>query len=58
MKCKECGNEFGGNAKFCPECGESVLSDNRGRKNRKEDDDEEGGILGGLGDIVGKIFGG
>ena len=24
----------------------------------KEDDDEEGGILGGLGDIVGKIFGG
>ncbi len=35
-----------------------VRSDNRGRRDRGDDDDDEGGILGGLGDIVGKIFGG
>ncbi len=87
MKCKECGSEFNGSAKFCPECGkpsldsnktncrncnyelesnlqycpecgESVRSDNRGRRDRGDDNDDEGGILGGLGDIVGKIFGG
>ena len=56
MKCKECGHEFTGNAKFCPECGESVRGDNREKD--KRDNDDEGGILGGLGDIVGKIFGG
>ena len=84
MKCKECGHDFSGNAKFCPECGkpaslgskvncrkcdyelegslkfcpecgESVRRDNRGKR---EDDDDEGGILGGIGDIVGKLFGG
>lgn len=26
MKCKECGHEFGGNAKFCPECGKPTSS--------------------------------
>ncbi|HEY9246683.1 MAG TPA: zinc ribbon domain-containing protein [Candidatus Methanoperedens sp.] len=86
MKCRECGHEFSGNAKFCPECGkpaslginkvncgkcnyemegilkycpecgEPVRSNYRGRRDREEDDDD--GILGGLGDIVGKIFGG
>ncbi len=42
----------------CKECGEPVRSDFRGRSDKEGDDDDEGGILGGLGDIVGKIFGG
>ncbi|VVB93703.1 Double zinc ribbon [uncultured archaeon] len=57
VNCRKCDYEMEGNLKFCPECGESVRSDNRGRRD-KGDDDDEGGILGGLGDIVGKIFGG
>ena len=57
VNCRKCDYELEGNLKFCPECGESVRSDNRGRRD-KDDDDNEGGILGGLGDIVGKIFGG
>ena len=57
INCRKCDNELEGNLKFCPECGESVRSDNRGPRNRGENDDDEGGILGGLGDIVGKIFG-
>ena len=58
VNCRKCDYELEGNLKFCPECGESVRGNNRGRRDRGEDDDDEGGILGGLGDIVGKIFGG
>ena len=58
LNCTKCDYELEANLKYCPECGESVHSDNRGRRDRREDDDDEGGILGGLGDIVGKIFGG
>ena len=58
VNCRKCNYELESNLKYCPECGESVRSDNRGRRDRGEDDDDEGGILGGLGDIVGKIFGG
>lgn len=59
VNCRKCDYELEGNLKFCPECGESVRNNNRGQRDRgKDDDDDEGGILGGLGDIVGKIFGG
>ncbi len=84
MKCRECGHEYGGNAKFCPECGKpSTMDSNRvncrkcnfeikgdvkycpecgesvrsgWRRRDREDDDDEGGIIGGLGDIVDKLF--
>lgn len=71
IKCIKCGHEVDSNIKFCPECGESVHSDyndkdkkgvdkkyrDRRNRDRRGDDDDEGGILGGIGDIVGKIFG-
>ena len=58
INCRKCDYELDGNLKFCPDCGESVRSENnRERRDRGEDDDDEGGILGGLGDIVGKLFG-
>ncbi len=58
VNCRKCNYELEGNLKYCPECGEHVRSDYGGRRDREGDDDDESGILGGLGDIVGKIFGG
>ena len=64
IKCRECGFEVDNNLKFCPECGESMTNsdyDKRKGRNRGEgedDDNNEGGILGGIGDLVGKILGG
>ncbi len=58
IKCRKCDYEMEANLKYCSECGEPVRFDNKQRKNRREGDDDDEGILGGIGDIVGKLFGG
>ncbi len=58
MKCKECGYELSDGVKFCPECGKPVVGDYMKRNDRGRDDDDDEGVLGGIGDFLGKIFGG
>lgn len=72
IMCTKCGHEIDSNLKFCPECGKSVNDykdkhdkdkdknyRDRRRKDRggDDDDDDEGGIFGGIGDVIGGIFG-
>jgi predicted amidophosphoribosyltransferase len=61
ITCKECGRQIDSNLEYCPKCGKSIYSqgyDKRKRNRDDDDDDESEGIFGGIGDLIGKIFGG
>lgn len=62
IKCDSCGTAIDNNLDYCPKCGKSTYSrgqDSRRNRDKEDDDDDEdgGGIFGGVGDLIGKIFG-
>lgn len=65
IRCKNCDRDVDNDLEYCPHCGKSLYikgyDDKRNKKHRRrdgeDDEDDEGGIFGGIGDIVGKIFG-
>jgi hypothetical protein len=61
MKCEKCGYYImNKDAEFCPECREpteNYINDRR-KDDRKEDEDDEGGFLDSIGNVLGKLFGG
>jgi len=59
MKCRKCGYYIMNNEiKFCQECGEPTENYINDRKKDDDNDEDEGGFLDTIGNVLGKLFGG